>query len=989
MKKSLWLFISICSLWFLNGCGSGSSTLTQDVVTHYSVTPATATPTAGVAFNITVTALNAAGQMVATYSGTVQFTSSSGQAVNPASGTLVNGAGTFSVTLSKAGSQTITVSDAASHAGTSSPLTVSAQPATQFSVTPSTPTPTAGMAFTVTVTALDPSNNLVTGYSGTVHLTSSDAQFVPPANAGLTNGTGTFQVTLKTVFAQTITATDTVTPSITGSAALSVNAGPATHLSISAPTAASAGLAFNFTVTPLDAYSNVANTYAGTVKFSSNDPQATLPAPTPFANGSQGFSATLKAIQNTTTIGATDITTASIGGMSSAISVVSNSVTHLAVSSPGSATTRATFQFAVSALDAANNISVGYSGTLKFTSSDSNAHLPANSTLTNGAQTFSTTFETPGSQTFTALDTLTPSLTITSTPITVTAASSPSITSSAPPNGTFGVNYAPNKTINVRCNNSYTPCVPCDYTFCNGLPSCRRSGYPCVGTETVFGGFAFLATGGLQPYTWSATGLPPGLSVIPMNTGRSGNGGRILGTPTSPGTYSISVTVTDGGTPPVASPASNYTIIINDPPPPVISASAAPPNGAVNLPFSFTFTASSPAPPLTWRVSVGTLPAGLTLNPDGALSGTPTTVGTSSITLIATDEFKQDSSPQVFNIQIFAHGFEATGSMANARVAATATLLNSGKVLVAGGSDANGKAIASAELYDPTSKTFSTAGSLGTARHDFAATLLSSGKVLITGGLDINNNPLASAELYDPVAGAFSPTTGPMTIARASHTATLLNTGKVLIAGWGNAIAELFDPSTGTFSQTGSMSLARTAHTATLLASGKVLIAGGTGAPGQPLTEAELYDPASGSFSQTLFSMATARSVHTATLLKDGTVLLAGGLVTNPGMATATAELFNPTTQMFTTTKANMETPRAYHTATLLGDGTVLVAGGSDGNSTLATAEVYDPTAGTFSSTGGMLSTRQAHTTALLNDGTVLVSGGTNGTVLATAELYE
>jgi hypothetical protein len=988
MKKSLLVLISIGCLWLLNGCGGGSSTQTHDVVTHFSITSATPTPTAGLAFNITVTALDAAGQMVASYSGTVQFMSSSGQAVIPASGALVNGAGTFSVTLNKAGSQTITVTDAASHTGTSSALTVSAQVPTQFSVTPSTPTPTAGTPFSLTVSALDASNNVVSGYSGTVRLTSSDGQFVPPANAGLTNGTGTFQATLKTVFAQTITATDTVTPSITGSAALSVNAGPATHLTVSAPTSATAGLVFNFTVTPFDAYGNVANTYTGMVKFSSNDPQAALPANTPFANGPQGFSATLTKIQNTTTISAADITTSSIAGMSSAISVVSNAVTHLTIGSPGGAAARATFLFTISALDAANNVSVGYSGPVHFTSSDPQAVFATNpATLTSGKGQFKATLESPGSQSITATDAATTSLTISSGSITVTATAQLAITSSAPPDGTFGVNYGPTNIEYFRCDYRAPfgyDCRPCTGTTgCSSLPLCPRRGLltPCVERRGTFVGFTLTATGGVPPYQWSATGVPSGLSVNSTN-------GEIIGTPTAPGTYAVAVTVADSGTPQVISPASNYTITIKDPPPPVINASPAPPNGAVNLTYGFTFTASSPAPPLTWRISVGTLPAGLALNPDGALTGTPTTTGTASITLIATDEFKQDSAPQVFNIQIFANGFVATGSMATARVAATATLLNTGKVLVAGGTDPSGKALASAELFDPATGSFSATGSMATARDNFAAALLPSGKVLVTGGLDSSGNPLASAEVYDPAAKTFSATTGVMTIARASHTATLLNTGKVLIAGWGNAIAELFDPSMGTFTQTGNMLEARTSHIATLLNDGRVLIAGGIGASQQMLAEAELYDPSSGSFSQTLGKLATARDWHAATLLKDGTVLLTGGL-DNTGKAIATAELFTLSTQSFTATKGNMETPRAFQTATRLTDGSVLVSGGSDGTATIASAEVYDPTAGTFSPTGSMVSTRQSHTATLLIDGAVLVTGGTNGTVLATAELYK
>jgi hypothetical protein len=230
-----------------------------------------------------------------------------------------------------------------------------------------------------------------------------------------------------------------------------------------------------------------------------------------------------------------------------------------------------------------------------------------------------------------------------------------------------------------------------------------------------------------------------------------------------------------------------------------------------------------------------------------------------------------------------------------------------------------------------------------------------------------------------------------MQFVHASHSATLLNTGKVLVAGWGNAFAELFNPATNSFTQTGSMVQPRVGHAATLLTNGKVLLTGGIqGAPPNTtvLAEAELYDPGSGSFSATLQPMATARNLHTATLLADGTVLVTGGF-DSAGKPLASAELFILTTQSFTPAKGSMETPRALQTATRLTDGTVLVAGGTSGSSTLATAEVYDPTAGTFSPTGGMVSSRQAHTATLLTDGTVLLTGGTGGAVLASAELYK
>jgi hypothetical protein len=231
-----------------------------------------------------------------------------------------------------------------------------------------------------------------------------------------------------------------------------------------------------------------------------------------------------------------------------------------------------------------------------------------------------------------------------------------------------------------------------------------------------------------------------------------------------------------------------------------------------------------------------------------------------------------------------------------------------------------------------------------------------------------------------------------MQFVHASHTATLLNTGKVLVAGWGNATAELFDPATGSFTATGSMLQPRVSHTATLLNSGKVLLTGGIqGTPPATtvLAEAELYDPTTGSFSQTLGSLATARQWHTATLLTNGTVLVTGGFLDNNENAIATAELFDLTSQSFTPTNGNMETPRAFQTATLLKDGTVLVTGGNNGTGPLATAELYDPTAGTFSPTGSMGTARQSHIATLLNDGTVLVAGGTNGAPLASAERYQ
>jgi len=295
-------------------------------------------------------------------------------------------------------------------------------PATHFSVVPAQANETAGTAFNITVTALDASNNVANSYGGTVRVTSSDAQAVfSPASSTLTNGTGSFSATLKTAGMQTITATDTVNASISGvSSSIIVSAGAATSLSVSAPAAAAAGTSFNFTVTALDAWSNLATGYSGTVHFTSTDGQAVLPANSTLPSGTATFSATLKTA-GPQTITATDTVNASISGVSSSI-IVSGPATHFSVNAPATATSGTSFNFTVTALDALNDVAASYTGTVHFSSSDVKADLPPDHLMTSGnTTTFPAGLKTSGPQEITVTDTVT-AITGTSKPITVSAA---------------------------------------------------------------------------------------------------------------------------------------------------------------------------------------------------------------------------------------------------------------------------------------------------------------------------------------------------------------------------------------------------------------------------------------------------------------------------------------------------------------------------------------------------------------------------------------
>ena len=343
------------------------------------------------------------------------------------------------------------------------------------------------------------------------------------------------------------------------------------------------------------------------------------------------------------------------------------------------------------------------------------------------------------------------------------------------------------------------------------------------------------------------------------------------------------------------------------------------------------------------------------------------------------------------SLQSWSSSFLNTGSMNAARQGATATLLPNGKVLVAGGWDGVTETyLSSAELYNPTTGTWTlTTNPMNDAREYATATLLPNGEVLVAGGYN-SHGPLSSAELYNPAMGTWTLTTNPMNDARELATATLLPNGEVLVAagnGSGNVYlssAELYNPATQVWTLTTyTLNTARDLAAATLLPNGEVLVAGGRNGSGA-LSSAELYNPTTETWTLTSHSMNGIHEQPTATLLPNGNVLVAGGS-NGGGGALSSTELYNPTTEVWTLTSSPLNTARYDDTATLLPDGEVLVAGGLTPSGITRSAELYNPATETWTLTGSLNTARALATATLLPNGDVLITGGVT---LSSAELY-
>ena len=314
------------------------------------------------------------------------------------------------------------------------------------------------------------------------------------------------------------------------------------------------------------------------------------------------------------------------------------------------------------------------------------------------------------------------------------------------------------------------------------------------------------------------------------------------------------------------------------------------------------------------------------------------------------------------------------GQLRVARHGHTGTLLPNGKVLIAGGASGS-EFLASAELFDPSSRTFTQIANMTTRRAGHTATLLGNGTVLIIGGAERPDRNLASTEIFDPATGTFTPS-GSMATARTDHSAPMLQDGRVLVVGgseiWpqGLTSAEIYDPKTGKFTPTGSMNEPRRPAGVALLKSGEVLITGGSGNNKSVLAAAELYDPVKGVFTP-IGRMTIRRHKHAASVLPDGSVLITGGSdETDWKGIYRSAEIFDPVAKKFRAV-AGMNAPHFKHRSVELPDGRIVVAGGNK------LVDIYDPKTGRFEVAAGDLGRDYYFPSAtVLNNGNVLIAGG-------------
>jgi hypothetical protein len=556
----------------------------------------------------------------------------------------------------------------------------------------------------------------------------------------------------------------------------------------------------------------------------------------------------------------------------------------------------------------------------------------------------------------------------------------------------------------------------------------RRIPDAITGLEYV--GAALQAVGGIGARTWaSGTPAPP----TSLNISESG---FVNGTADVPGSYLFNAVVTDSATPPNTDTQSIFMRVVD----PLDIPAQTLPTATDGTPYTATLTRTGGAGPFTWSLIDGAVPDSLELSPNGVISGIVEDGGVWNFTVQVTDSTypvpqsaTRDLSITIGNSMflIFAgdppsfiegqatpnvtvrvrdssgaplpgvtvtltHAPNPCGFVLSPRTTAT----NSDGTGIFSGLPSLGACYGYAyhaqadyigfAVVEEDSEPFDVFGfapfTATTNSHDFgaAATTLTDGRILVTGGGVILDGPIggsAIAELYDPSTNSWS-SVGPMARRRRLHTSTLLNDGRVLIAGGNDGPnypleVEIFNPATGTFSTVGNLAEGRSEATATRRSDGSVIIIGGWNGPGggNHLNTAERYT-AAGVLEVVPDVMLARRYGHSATLLPGDVIVVTGGGV-SPDRTTIeilTGDDF--------TTNGTLTIDRLNASATLLADGRILIVGGSailvtGGQQSLSSYEFYYPATGvSYAPLVGMVSERREHLAQRLDDGTVVVAGG-------------
>ncbi len=600
---------------------SGTLTLTVNAAPAITFGAApTATATAGVAYSSTLAASGGAGAL--TYSIT--------SGALPTGLTLTAGTGAIAGTPTGSATAYNFTAQAADNFGdtpATQAYTITLNPgaATHFVVAvTSASTITAGGTVNFSVTAQDAYGNIATGYAGTARFTSSDAKAVLPSPSTLTSGVGSFVATLETAGSQTVTATDTVTGTITGSTgSITVNPGTAAKFLVSAPSAATTAVAFSFSVTAEDSYNNIATGYTGTVHFTSSDGAATLPANSGLTNGAGSFQATLNT-NGPQTITATD-TVSGITGTSGSITVSSALI------------------ISTSSL---NPLDIGQTPTQVLTASGGSG-IPADYSWSwTGSIPPGLTLSTGGA--------------IQGSP---TTAGTYQVAVKVSDSGT-STNYSGNFSITID------PALSLPAPDPVSLPSTAYTGYAynsgAGGTVTGSGGSGNLSIS-------VASGLPSdGLSGA-----AAGATLTVTGTPTSATTVTFGAKLTDTTTGNSIT-QSGYNVVVSNAVAVTLPTPSTSIPGAATVGQSYTgsITASNGVPPYTWSINGTTVTSGGLSIGDGltaastggstlSISGTPTTAQTVTLTNVKVVDSASPTTnaTNTYSIQVNNSGGQISGQI--------------------------------------------------------------------------------------------------------------------------------------------------------------------------------------------------------------------------------------------------------------------------------------------------------------------------------------